>query len=205
MHLNLDRYAYLQKEGTMKRSAEQLERRGARRTVEAFATALMELVQRKSFESISVRELCDRADYPRATFYNYFDDKFDLLDFCWQRLDRAVDLPGMLAAPGNQAGLLFFDRICDLIDDRADELQAIARNNPATGYFFTSFLTGVSARARQVIEAGLCTHTCSVDPGLMAEHWANTLLLVLSWKYLRGRDMSREEAREALLVLVGHL
>lgn len=71
--------------------------------------------------------------------------------------------------------------------------------------FFTSFLTGVSARARQVIEAGLCAHTCSVDPGLMTEHWANTLLLVLSWKYPRGRDMSREEAREALLVLVGHL
>ena len=41
---------------------------------------------------ITVGELCKCANYPRATFYNYFDDKFDLLNYCWIGLTQEIHL-----------------------------------------------------------------------------------------------------------------
>ncbi|ETJ34337.1 hypothetical protein Q604_UNBC11238G0001, partial [human gut metagenome] len=39
----------------------------------------------------TINELCEKANYPRATFYNYFDDINDLLNYCWPRIARAVE------------------------------------------------------------------------------------------------------------------
>ena len=56
--------------------------KGAKRTLEAFSEKMFMLLSEKSFEEITVGQLCETAQYPRATFYNYFDDKYDLLHFC---------------------------------------------------------------------------------------------------------------------------
>ena len=31
-------------------------------------------------EKISVQKICDICNYPRSTFYNYFEDIYDLMD-----------------------------------------------------------------------------------------------------------------------------
>ncbi len=49
------------------------------RTRQALRTALMELVQEKNYESISVEEITARANLGRATFYLHYRDKEDLL------------------------------------------------------------------------------------------------------------------------------
>ena len=42
--------------------------------------ALFELLEKKALQKISVRELCEKADINRATFYKYYADVFDLMD-----------------------------------------------------------------------------------------------------------------------------
>ena len=54
--------------------------RGAKRTLNDFMCTMFTMLSEKNFEEITVGELCKCANYPRATFYNYFDDKFDLLN-----------------------------------------------------------------------------------------------------------------------------
>ena len=49
------------------------------RTRQALRGALLELVKEKSFESISVEEITERANLGRATFYLHYKDKEDLL------------------------------------------------------------------------------------------------------------------------------
>ena len=66
--------------------------RGAKRTLFDFKTMMFTLLSEKSFEEITVGELCKRANYPRATFYNYFEDKFDLLNYCWFCLTKEIHL-----------------------------------------------------------------------------------------------------------------
>ena len=41
--------------------------------------ALIELLREQSIYQISIRELCQRADVNRTTFYKYYGSQFDLL------------------------------------------------------------------------------------------------------------------------------
>src|SRR3954471_12869744 len=50
-----------------------------RRTRDALGDALLALMQEKTFESITVQEVLDRAGVGRSTFYAHYRDKDDLL------------------------------------------------------------------------------------------------------------------------------
>lgn len=50
------------------------------RTQKLIRDALVSLLGEKSFESISVQDIADRATVNRATFYAHYTDKFALLD-----------------------------------------------------------------------------------------------------------------------------
>jgi len=51
----------------------------ARRTRERLGSALLELMQEKSIEKVTVQQVLDRASVGRSTFYLHFRDKNDLL------------------------------------------------------------------------------------------------------------------------------
>jgi AcrR family transcriptional regulator len=53
--------------------------RRTRRTKRALQTALLNLAEEKDLESITVREITDRADINRATFYQHFRGKDDIV------------------------------------------------------------------------------------------------------------------------------
>ena len=52
----------------------------ARQTLSDFSEKMLMLLADMSLEEISVQKMCDICNYPRSTFYNYFDDIYDLMD-----------------------------------------------------------------------------------------------------------------------------
>ena len=54
--------------------------RRVRRTRMRLQQAMLELLKEKDARSITVRELTQRADVNRGTFYAHYKDVFDLLD-----------------------------------------------------------------------------------------------------------------------------
>lgn len=59
--------------------AKQKEDRRIQRTKQIMREALIELMLEKSYEKITIQEIIDRANVGRATFYNHYQDKDDLL------------------------------------------------------------------------------------------------------------------------------
>lgn len=49
------------------------------RSKKALRSALIELIEERGFDAVTVNDLCERADLNRGTFYNHFQDKDDLL------------------------------------------------------------------------------------------------------------------------------
>ncbi len=49
------------------------------KTKKSIEESLLELMSTKSFESIKVSEICEKALINRSTFYTYYQDKYDLL------------------------------------------------------------------------------------------------------------------------------
>ena len=48
---------------------------------QALAQSLRELMLKRLFSKITIKQICDDTGVIRATFYNYFDDKYDCLDY----------------------------------------------------------------------------------------------------------------------------
>lgn len=51
------------------------------RTKRDILQAFNKLVQKKSFDKITVDNICNEAEIGRTTFYRYFPDKYDILDY----------------------------------------------------------------------------------------------------------------------------
>ena len=63
---------------------------GARRTLRLLSDALGELMGKKSFDDITVKEICALSMVPHSTFYTYFEDKFDLLRYMFEEFFRSL-------------------------------------------------------------------------------------------------------------------
>lgn len=53
--------------------------------------ALFDLMKKHDFKSITVKQLCDRANVHRTTFYSHFEDKYALLSYAIQQIGKDVE------------------------------------------------------------------------------------------------------------------
>ena len=58
---------------------------------DALKTALLDLLQRRSFVKISVYDLCSHAHISRSAFYVNFEDKYELLAYCLEERKAEFD------------------------------------------------------------------------------------------------------------------
>lgn len=61
------------------------------RTREFIFNALIDLIEEKGFEKITVTDITKRAKINRGTFYSHYEDKFDLLEKCEANLMREME------------------------------------------------------------------------------------------------------------------
>lgn len=93
----------------MSKKGKQLDPR-VRRTRQLLRNALVELIQEKGYNDITVKDITERATLNRATFYLHYQDKGDLLaqgfEQVWQELTQRNPLPvapdGTLALEGTR-------------------------------------------------------------------------------------------------------
>lgn len=53
-----------------------------KRTRRLLANAMRKLVREKTFSAITVQQIAEEATVNRATFYDHFEDKFALMEYC---------------------------------------------------------------------------------------------------------------------------
>lgn len=87
-----------------------------RKTERALVEAMMALLKEKTYEEVTVSDLCETAMVRRATFYRHFKDKDDFLDFCLEQ--RRISFEAMLQA---------VDSPCDRADFYSGVLRELLR------------------------------------------------------------------------------
>ena len=55
------------------------------------ANALLELLKTKRFDDIKVTEICDKALIHKTTFYNHFEDKYELLNYVLLKIHNEIN------------------------------------------------------------------------------------------------------------------
>lgn len=176
--------------------------RGAQRTLDAFMKAMFALLSTMPFEKVSVTELCDSSGYPRSTFYNYFDDKYDLLDYCWQRSFADLHFEEYPDLDPDEVLDVLFDRAYDYLTANLGLVRRVLRANAEDAFLMHHFQRYLGARVRETFEHCQATDRYAMPYQLVAEHYANTILLILDSSFLRGRTRPKQQAHAYLHLLL---
>ncbi len=179
--------------------------RSAKRVLGALSESLFDMLCKKSFELLTVGEICDDCGYPRATFYNYFDDKYDLLDFYWYLTFRQVKFEDVQTTGLKETYDLLFERLFFVLDQNKSDIKKLLVHNPSTGYFINSCKTYLAKNIRSKIKNSL-PENFPVPTDVIASHVSNTLLLVFA-KYFESEDdtVTKEQTKQYFDFLLGNI
>ncbi|HEX4039632.1 MAG TPA: TetR/AcrR family transcriptional regulator [Acidobacteriaceae bacterium] len=126
-----------------------------RRTRGLLQDALGNLLQKKSFDEISVQDIAEEATVNRATFYAHYDDKFRLLESMVSRrfhellAERQVQFDTTCTSMLQTFVLAVCDYVVALLGPAGDRRVEPHMESAVIGVLQFTFLTGLRARPRK--------------------------------------------------------
>ncbi|WP_142395914.1 MULTISPECIES: TetR/AcrR family transcriptional regulator [Bacillus] len=105
------------------------------RTKTAIRNALVELIEEKGFEAITVKDITMKANINRGTFYAHYQDKFDLMTKCQEEIMHEFSiiakqkLPEVIAELGSNPSptmpFVLIASILEFLNDNSDFMKAV--------------------------------------------------------------------------------
>jgi len=150
------------------------------RTRSSLSSALVELVEEKRFDDITVQNVIDRANVGRSTFYSHFRDKEDLFQKNWERfldmLAQQIDWDKAGQASFVPVGFLFRH-----LREAQTFYQGLVRSRMTDSIF----KSGVSYLSQQ-IESALMTRlrgksAPAIPVPILSHYLASELFVLLQW------------------------
>lgn len=165
------------------------------RTRDRLGDALVELMQEKPFDSISVQDVLDRAGVARSTFYQHYSDKEDLflsdadefLEYMSTALSRCAD-DSARVAPVRE----FFSHVAEA-RRLYDALVESGRINDFMDLAEAHFARGIRLRLAQVSRA---TAGANGQHEAAARALAGAMLSLLKWWIDGGMRLPPEQVDE---------
>ncbi len=161
--------------------------RRARRTQDAIIAAAVSLILEKRADALTIRDITERADYNRGTFYLHFPGKPELLQFLLedflQGLGQAYATPYANLTEVDMTGLLPSTMpVFEYIENHQDQFKALMTmhgdmalriNNVFREYLTQDFIL-VTEDSEQVINYDIMlSYLVSATVGVIM-HWAET-------------------------------
>ena len=175
---------------------------GASRTLFSLQQAMQSLLSEKSFEEIAVGELCENAMLPRATFYNYFEDKYDLLEYCFMTVREQLDggCQGTKTCVQRMNNLM--ENCFGFLDKNTQTVNAILKNNPPNQYLINQLRFYLQSNMATAFKSNPDSHRFTVPQEMAASLYSQAILTILEWKYLHKRECSMAQAKAYLEQMV---
>ena len=166
-----------------------------RRTRDALGDALVNLMQEKPFDSITVQDVLDRANVSRSTFYSHFDDKDDLLMSDADEFFEAMAMA--LSAHGDKSERVFpvkefFSHLIDaqnFVVALKNSGKLVENMELAQGHF----ARGIEQRLKEIPRGNAISDT---ERPARAFALAGAMLSLMQWWVDRGMKQSPDEMDE---------
>lgn len=175
---------------------------GASRTLLSLQQAMLSSLSEKSFEEIAVGELCEKAMLPRATFYNYFDDKYDLLEYCFMTAHRQLDsgCHGEGTCTGRMNALM--ENCFDFLDQNIETVEKVIKNNHPNQYLINQLRFYLLSNMSAAFKDNPDSHRFKVPQEMAANLYSQVILIILEWKYLDKKECTKVQAKEYMQKMV---
>ena len=170
---------------------------GTKRTLLQLRNTLRSLLCEKSFENIQVTEICERSMIPKSTFYNYFDDKYDLLQYVLKTYETEINPETDSTENSAMDATEALNNLLDTVDKNWIYLEKIFRYNPPTGFFYQEYHRFFIESCYRIMLKSFESYAHDDLPfELIAKMKAYAVLTVLEWVYFKGHPLSRKEITE---------
>jgi len=170
--------------------------------------ALSSLIREKAYDSIVVKEILDRANVGRSTFYTHFRDKDELLASTIHEMLRPAQSPQLRASPKPSERIIRFSLpILEYLEGHRHEH---VRGKP-----------GLDARSRALLHEHLQNVVAeliesdverffqgrrktadAMPPAVLVQYVASTFVLVLNWWVETDSPLTPREVNELFRALV---
>lgn len=181
------------------------ERNFSKRLLSDFFNGLMELLKEKRLEEITIGSLCEKCNYPRSTFYNYFEDIYVLMDYCWEKIAEEIIADEFLNIKHEERTLTLFERAYSYMNERRGEINKLLRVNPVEGSMVQSLNHFMKKLIYKMIMECPASDHYPMPYEIIAEHYSNTVQLMLEACFLKNEPISKEQAVQYMDFLLGTL
>ena len=164
---------------------------------------MMVMLADMSLEEISVQKICDICNYPRSTFYNYFDDIYDLMDYCWIAIMKDMDIEKYMNVHGEQNTEQLFLLLYEYLEHYRLQIHKILLKNGLEGRCIASFRTFMRKQIGKVISICPGTKDFPVREDVMVDYYAATIEMLLEKCFFAKEQLNKEEALQAVCFLIG--
>lgn len=174
------------------------------KTHQALITSFSDLLQTKSFEQITVQDLCAKANVRRSTFYRHFNDKYDLLNHVVGTLIdhfRKLYLPDI--NPDNPRQ--FFEKlmrdVLTFIHDNKDIVRSVITLN-FYGEVYTIFYEQIYKAVQKQIEFDRQSGQFYVDVTIYGEFLTGGILSVITNWIQHGQQQSIDKVTKEIVNMI---
>lgn len=161
------------------------------------ADSFKELVQEKGFQKIIVKDITDRAKVKRPTFYTYFRDKYDVIDWIFEQ-EIWQPARSLISAGYTKEGLRFM-LVC-MEKDKAFYRKLVILDGQNS--FKEIVQRYLKDEVKEVLaKSGFQSKNRLLTPDTIAEYLANMFWFVI-WKWMNyDGEISAEELLEIYSLL----
>lgn len=169
-----------------------------KKTRKLLCMALFELLQQKSFEEIRLTELCDKSMVHKTTFYNHFNDKYELLKYALNELQKEL-IEKINSSSNNNV----IDYYCDIAKIYMEHIKTNAKlysslisfnkDSISMDIFFNNF--------KKDLEKRIDNKTIPVNY-ISSYYVSGVFAVVLEW-FKNGMKESENQMIEYIKILIG--
>lgn len=175
-----------------------------KRLLSDFSSGLLELLQEKKLESITIAQLCERTNYPRSTFYNYFEDIYDLMDYCWETISEQIKIADFQTIEHDKRTLVLFDMVYDYMEANRTSIDKLLGRNSIDGAMLLSLDRFIKKTIYHMVTECQFSYKYPVPYEIVAQHYSNTVQMILSACFL-DKTITKKEALSYMDFLLGTL
>lgn len=169
------------------------------RVLSDFSNKLIELLKEKPLEDISVHAICLLCHYPRSTFYNYFDDIYDLMDYCWKIMIEDMELEKYLEGKNT---LETFSVLYDYLSNYREDIRLITTKNPIDGRCMNSLRHFMRNTIKEVIRQCPESKAFPIREDIMIDYYALIIEMILEKCFFEVKPLSKEDALKSVQFLL---
>lgn len=165
----------------------------ARRSLSLLNKALVELLTQKDFKDITVQDLCEQSMISKSSFYNYFDDKYDLLRYFFQCCKNSIT-----QTTDNSFTDEALPRLLDAAEQHRKVIRKVLRHNASDGVLQSELLIYLNQVFERLARVSPNSNSEEIPIAIKSRINTYTFLTILEWAYTQDKVASPEDVHSYL-------